>query len=389
MKDKILYPQPLILFLESFFELRTLAEHLCFFEEWMQLVMTDEFYTKKHNPADILYFHDQFLELYKHSSDLIEDQIAFGKLNLAISSSGVNSKLNDEPQYLSDEETVNPLLALQIVFKDFDFAYYKSTLRHWLEESLNAAFSDVIGASIFPLYSNTKKLIEACWLLHNCLAEEHQETQKLNTLIYFEQTCPLLVQQSHVADPYLEIESFFRDASLGEYRKDLKNWFRAALTKRKSFKRSNTLIYFHGRLIQLIHAGYLIINNNLVYQRDEPYCSNAITFKDWINGMKTNYEMENGMATSAYDVYALSDNEKLRPLEYLSKTLKLRKIKQLRYGLQEWLYCGLSNKNSLMGIDDKYILKLYETLEKLLEAFFLLIAGNHVNALLMDEKKGL
>lgn len=190
-------------------------------------------------------------------------------------------------------------------------------------------------------------------------------------------------------DPYKEIESFFSGNSLGEYRKDLKHWFRAALIEHVSVKHSSTIVYFHDQLVQLLHAGYLIVNKNLEYKRNEAYCSNALTFRDWINGVKAKRELEKGVPTSDFEVYALNDKEKLAPLQYLSKILKLKTIKYIRYDMQEWLYCALSNRSSLMGIDDKYILKLYETLEKLLEAFFLLIAGNEVKAELNEERQTL
>lgn len=379
MKDKILYSEPLFIFLESFFESRTVSQHIRFLEEWLHLVLTDKFYTKWNNPADILFFYNQFVELYEHSSKLIEDQRASEEVD-SNSAARAQLKLSYEPQYLSTEEILNPLLAIQGVFKDYDFAYYKSALYEWLEEALNSALSDIDGAEIFPIYANTKKLIEANWLLLQYLVSKDQQEKNVKTLICFEQTCPLLLQKSYLNDPYKEIESFFSGASLGEYRKDLKDWFRAALIEHVSFKRSSKLIYFHSQLIQLIHAGYLIVNNNLIYQRNEPYCSNANTFKDWIIGVKAKTEEETGVETFNYDVFALSDAEKRDPLQYVYKTLKLKKIKEIRYGLQEWLYCALSKQNSLMDIEDQYILKLYETLEKLLEAFFLLVTGNHLKA---------
>lgn len=385
MKDKILDDQALIPFLTDFFGIRNKMQHLRFVEEWLQLVMTSNFYTKRNNPADILYFHDLFVELYQLLFQLSQDQTAFEKLNVVISGNCQQSSFYSNLQYLSEEEIVNPLLVINDVFKDHDFAFYKAVLRDWLEESLNSGFSDGISESIFPLYANTKRIIEACWILHHGVKESDLTKETNNTPICFEQTCPRLLQESHLIDPYMEIESFFSGTSLGEYRKDLKDWFRAALIEHVSLKHSSTIVYFHDQLVQLLHAGYLIVNNNLEYKRNEAYCSNALTFRDWINGVKAKRELENGVATSDFEVYALSDKEKLGPLQYLSKILKLKKIKEIRYGMQEWLYCALSNKSSLMGVDDKYILKLYETLEKLLEAFFLLVAGNDVKVEIIEE----
>jgi len=100
MKDKILYSEPLFLFLESFFESRTVSQHIRFLEEWLQLVLTDKFYTKWNNPADILFFYNQFVELYEHSSKLIEDQRASEEVD-SISAARAQLKLSYEPQYLS------------------------------------------------------------------------------------------------------------------------------------------------------------------------------------------------------------------------------------------------------------------------------------------------
>jgi len=173
MKDKILDDQPLIPFLIDFFGTRNKMQHLRFIEEWLQLVMTRDFYTKRNDPANMLYFHDLFVELYELLFQLSQDQKDIEKWNNLISDNGQQTSVDDHLQYLSAEEIINPLLVIKDVFKEHDFSFYKKVLREWLEESLNSGFSDGISESVFPLYPNTKRIIEACWLLNQYVKEKN------------------------------------------------------------------------------------------------------------------------------------------------------------------------------------------------------------------------
>jgi len=212
MKNRTLNEQPLILFLESFFGTRSLVQHLHFFEDWFQFILTDSFFSKGSNPVDILYAHDQLVELYEESFNLIKDKSIFDAISLEFSKEFKQTKSDWNLQYLSEEEIINPLAVIGANFEGYNFAYYKAALRDWLEKALDAGVSTSTSQNIFPLYFNSKKLMEACWLLHQYA--KGKKVQHKNDLIYFEQTCPLLLDESNLIDPYKQIESFLTEQVL-------------------------------------------------------------------------------------------------------------------------------------------------------------------------------
>ncbi|WP_147273681.1 hypothetical protein [Pedobacter chinensis] len=374
IKDIDLTDVPFTAFLKKFFESKTLEGHLQFVEEWLELAVTDKFLTERNSPADLLCFYEQLVELYQLSSDLNEDETTFERLKTDLSMRQVNPRFIPGKELLSEEEIMSPFLAIRSVFVKSDLAYYKSALHDWLENALHSCVSDSAGKCIFPLYSCTKKLLVAAWLIYEHLSRKISNEIKHHKISQFEDTCPLLLNDQHLKDPYLEIESFFSGCSLGEYQRDLKGWFKAALTEGFCFKKAGSLVYFHEQLIQLLQAGYLIVKNDLPYERNAPYCDHAATFGDWINSVRSKWAAEGDQAASDYDVRFLTRFEQEEPLLYLKKNLKLKKIKHIRYGLQEWLHCGLSKAGSISDLDNRYLYQLYEKLEKLLEAFFLLVA---------------
>jgi hypothetical protein len=371
MKEINLNEQPFIIFLDKFFRLKTIKSHLNFLDEWLELVVTDKSFTKKNIPADVLRIYNLYIELYELAFELANDSSGQNKLKTLANQVELHS--NYKCCYLFDEEIVNPILAFQFIFDQTDVSTYKTTLNNWLESSLNNCVSDLTGNLIFPFYSHTKKLLEASWLIYQrAEARSKNQSAQLNV---FQDTCPLLLEDTSLADPYLKIESFFSNASLGEYRTNLKDWFKAALVEKRCFDKAGSLVYFHGQLIELIQAGYLIVKNNLPYQTEKDYSNQATTFSNWINKIRAEKSKDGLGFASDYSICALTKPEINEPLKYLKKHLKLKKIKHIRYGLQEWLYCGLSKTSSIAEIETKYVYQLYENLEKLIEAFFLLIIG--------------
>lgn len=59
----------------------------------------------------------------------------------------------------------------------------------------------------------------------------------------FAQTCPLLLKEEQLENPYLVLEEFFSDRTLGEYRKDLDTWFTTTLHEDLQHPEPQTLIY--------------------------------------------------------------------------------------------------------------------------------------------------
>ncbi|WP_316832375.1 hypothetical protein [Pedobacter aquatilis] len=189
----------------------------------------------------------------------------------------------------------------------------------------------------------------------------------------FQDTCPYLLNDEYLENPYLEIESFFSAFSLGEYKRDLKKWFKAVLTEKNRFKNTGALIFFYEQLIRLIHASYVIAQSDLKYPRDKPYSHKADSFGSWILFTHEANESLSINTDVAYVITELNTKDKANPMRYLRTHLTFKKVKWIRYGLKEWLQIGLSKKSSIVDADERIIYPLYEQLEKLLEICFLLL----------------
>ena len=191
----------------------------------------------------------------------------------------------------------------------------------------------------------------------------------------FENTCPLLLSNEHRLDPYLEIESFFDGASLGYYRREIRSWFRIAMTENMEVKKCSEMIYFHNQLIQLLQAGHLIVENDIKHPSLSHDSEAVERFKEWVSVMKDKKIDEGTGTKGSYDIQLLSDAEIVNPLFYLRQLLTLKRIAEIRFGLQEWLYCSLNGKSSIATMEAKHVFGLFEDIEKLLEMLFILING--------------
>jgi hypothetical protein len=192
----------------------------------------------------------------------------------------------------------------------------------------------------------------------------------------FEYTCPLLLSTEHQLNPYLEIESFFNGASLGFYRFELRSWFKIAMTPKLRVENHGNLIYFHNQLVQLLHAGYLIVKNHIGDKNSNHFLTTTETFKDWVNDMRKQKIDEGIGMASGYEIHSLLEDEMANPFLYLRKILTLSRIFEIRYGLQEWLYCSFNCNSSIATMDATHVFYLFEDIEKLLELLFYLIAGD-------------
>jgi len=164
MKEINLNEQSFISFLDKFFQLKTIESHLNFLEEWLELVVTDKFFTKENSPGKVLNIYKLYVELYEKAFELACDTPTQNKLQILTKQVEPNS--NYKCCYLLDEEIINPILALHFIFDQVDLSAYQIALNNWLESSLNNRVSDLNGNLIFPLYSHTKKLLEASWLIY-------------------------------------------------------------------------------------------------------------------------------------------------------------------------------------------------------------------------------
>ena len=179
----------------------------------------------------------------------------------------------------------------------------------------------------------------------------------------FSLSCPLLLSDEYLVNPYLLVESFFSFASLNEYRTDLTQWFKTAINEHHRHENASDLLFIHNQFTQLIHAGYLIGNAHLTYQPMHNYTKQHDTFGQWLLARMDNQ----------YIIQTLSPYFKEHPLQYCAKNLTFDHIIKLRYGLKEWLDAALSKNSSITSLDHSYIFDQFEELQKIAEALFLLI----------------
>jgi len=203
----------------------------------------------------------------------------------------------------------------------------------------------------------------------------NDEADNQNFLEKFEDTCPLLLQHENQINPYLEIESFFSGASLAYYRTELRSWFKISMTVGMQIEDHANLIYFNNQLVQLLHAGYLIVSNDIEYIASTDYSSKGMKFKEWINEVKKQEINEGISISNCYEIHLLSKVEIANPLFFLNKIITLKRVWEIRYGLQEWIYCSFNKNSSIATMDAKYVFNLFQDLEKIFEMLLLLITN--------------
>ncbi|MGF1924218.1 MAG: hypothetical protein ACQUHE_08560, partial [Bacteroidia bacterium] len=218
---------------------------------------------------------------------------------------------------------------------------------------------------VYSTYTSLKKMVEACWLIHErYISKNSYAAIPQNQIVDdFATSCPLLLRDEYLANPYLMIESFYSFASLKEYKEDLTHWFRLALNEQANHEQPVDLLFIHNQLIQLVHAGYLIGTSKLLYKPSRNYTARHDTFGHWLLDRTAN----------EVHVQSLSKHYRENPLEYCIEHITLKEVIHLRYGLKEWLEAALSVKNSITGLDHTYVFDQFEAIQNILEALLLLI----------------
>ncbi len=361
----------LLYFIHDFFDCRKLHAHLIFLDYWMEKVLVNQSHKKYLNAADLLFFSAKFLNLLTACWELQHanpKNLLYFEESVKIPENFIRNEqkaLTFYPNYLRAKEICNPLLALSAIFKNHTLDFYKEILQGWVSEGIATRNKSKNINLIFPTYTSLKRMIEACWLIHErAVSKNSYQSINVKPIINdFALSCPLLLQDEYLHNPYLMIELFFSFESLNEYKEDLTQWFKAALNEQGSYENPNDLLFIHNQFIQLIHAGYLIGVSKLVYEPALNYTTLHNTFGHWLLA-----RIEN-----KYTIQALSPHYIENPLDFCIESLTINRISQLRYGLKEWLEAGLSQKNSIVNLNHTYIFDQFEELQKIVEALFLLI----------------
>lgn len=357
-KEKQTNEETLGYFIQDFFDCRKLPQHLIFLDYWMEKALINRSHKKRFSASDLLFFSTKFLNLlsacYKMHSTSQENSLYFEE-SIKIPENFINKEqklLAFYPHYLRTKEICNPMLIFRSIFKTHTLDFYKIMVQNWVNEGLSNV------NIIFPIYKSLKRMIEACWLIH-----ERTVSKNSYHTLDFSLSCPLLLNKEYLSDPYLQIESFFSFADINEYREDLGQWFKAALNDQVSYENANDLLFIHNQFTQLIHAGYLIGTSQLVYKPSLNYTTQHATFGHWLLARMANH----------YTIQLLSPHYKENPIEYCRENLTLNHIIKIRYGLKEWLEAALSKNGSITSLDHPYLFEQFEDLQKILEASFLLI----------------
>lgn len=359
--------------IHDFFDCRKLPEHLIFLDYWMEQILINQPHKKYLNPPDLIFFASKFLNLLTACNEMrhvYDENLLYFEESVR---THVNFIQNEQkllayyPNYLRTKEICNPILVFHSIFKNHNLEFYKNSLQNWINESLSIKDEPEKVKLIFPTYRNLKRMIEACWLIHERLITKNSyQSSKIDLQINnFESSCPLLLKDEYLSNPYLMIESFFSFARLDEYREDLTQWFKAALNECGRYESANDLLFIHNQFVQIIHAAYLIGTSQFVYQPTTNYTKQHATFGHWLLA-----RMEN-----RYTIQTLSPHFKENPIAYCSENLTLDHVIKIRYGLKEWLEAALSENNSITSLDHNYIFDQFEDLQKILEAVFLLIVA--------------
>lgn len=378
--EKINQEELLLQQIKDFFDCRSASKHSQFLDYWLELIMGDKYRKQWNNPTDLLFFCDKFITLFEAcalATSIPSKRLA--KIEGSIDSQNKfiiqeQKLLNYFPNYLNHKSLANPLNAIKAVFKHFSLDFYKKTFREWLAEGLNNTYANENTAFMIPIYFNTKKLIGSCWLIHERLVSKnsYQSTIYTKPQINFALSCPHLLQDKYLLNPYLMVESFFSFSTLSNYQEDLAQWFKMALSENSCYENANNLLFIHHQFTQLINAGYLIVSNDIVYKPKLNYTPNYDTFGHWL--LHSNQQKITDLAS--VEGQTLKED----PFVYCQKTLTFGNIKKIRYYMNEWLDAALSENSSIAHLDQDGLFNHYETMQKLVEAFYLLLTEPAIKA---------
>jgi HEPN domain-containing protein len=168
----------------------------------------------------------------------------------------------------------------------------------------------------------------------------------------------LNLKPEEISDPLLVLTDFFYDDWLPGHLERLKEWRRCILEEEyfKGIKESPAdLLYFHKLNVCLIEALYILNNNgNLTNRSLSPEQLN-----------------EERLAWRDYPLN-LDEAELLNPYRIIKEFFNDYSLSQYREMLYEWLEHGLSPKAANEFIDTTDLIKVYENLQKLYSAAWLI-----------------
>lgn len=255
----------------------------------------------------------------------------------------------------------NLKLIFSEIFLFFQSNNYKIAYKEWLLAGLENKLGPEWDQYIFPIYENTKRMLEACWLIHERLISKNsfKSIDRYYHLATFESTSPLALDGEMVENPFSILESFFSLDNLDGHKNYLKNWYKVALSKENCVSNPADYFFLYNQFTQLLNAGYIIASKKLIYHTT-PELSLIASREDY--------------PTLLCHVNTLSVEHAENPYQFIESFFVPEKIKQMRLGLLEWLYAAFSPKSSIKLLDKAFLFEQYENMLLVVEAFFLVLS---------------
>jgi len=157
----------------DFFSADDIPSHLRELLEWRSCVLEDRYYTgHKGSPSAVLFTHLLHIKLIEAMHLLLQPDKSKLIMTTAVHDP---EKLDLEkaswryfPGNLSEEELLNPFLAVKDFFKVYSLQQYREHLYNWLEAALSAKAADegFMPKDIVNVYENLQMLYDAAWLIH-------------------------------------------------------------------------------------------------------------------------------------------------------------------------------------------------------------------------------
>jgi len=166
------YNSPLLV-IRDFFSTDCLPGHLQNLQRWRKYVIEEAFYKDKDNgPVSLLFTHKLTMRLVEamyvlNLSKVSERSLIKIHLNFNAQLKLERSQWIDYPTHLTEEELINPYVAVMRFFKAYSVYKYSNFLSEWLETALSASPADetLPACDIIYVYENLQKLYEAAWII--------------------------------------------------------------------------------------------------------------------------------------------------------------------------------------------------------------------------------
>ncbi len=367
---------------EEFFDARDVTNYLHMVDHWMELLLGGKSNKRWGDPSQLYNFYSLASKLFESANDLINtpnDSKTIENNTTVKLAFLVNEKqvLAYFPYQLKQKELLKPFKVIKSLFKNEEIGFYHKTLNAWLAAGLSNNYVAENADLIIPLYRNTKRLIIACWLIHERTISKnsHKSPVYHNHLLNYALTEPSLFNKNEANDPFSTVEFFFNFTNLSGYREYLQSFYMAAINPDLCYKNPSTLYFIYNQYNSLLQAGYLIAAQKLNYvPRSNKYAGK--TLGEWLFGVRDKEINEGTLELSDEMPHALSLQERANPMGYCVSALTHEHVIKLRFGLKEWFDAGISNQTSVHEVDDFCWYEFYLDLQKLTEAFYLIITAN-------------